>query len=404
MVTTFYPPYHFGGDAIYVYRLANELARRGHRVDVIHDRDSYYLAHPDEPSSRAENHPNVTVHSLKSRFGFLSPLATHQTTQPWFKNQIKTLLESQHYDIIHFHNVSLIGPASFRYGNGIKLMTLHEHWLLCPLHVLWKFDREVCTHRQCIPCTIYARRPPQWWRYTSLLRRELEQVDQFISPSRFTRDKHLESGLDIPITVLPYFLPRETEPNHLDVMPPHPRPYFLFVGRLVKIKGLQNLIPVFKNYPRADLLIIGAGEYESTLRTLARDLPNVKFIGAIPYNRLRDLYRRAIAVIMPSICYEVFGIVLIEALSVKTPVIARDLGGMSEVVVDSSGGFIFRTDEDLVQAMTRLHQDAALRRTLGENGYKAYLKLWDEQAHMEKYFEIIESVAERKGLQVSVIE
>jgi putative ABC transport system permease protein len=41
MVTTFYPPYRFGGDATYIYRLTNELARRGHEVDVVHDRDAY---------------------------------------------------------------------------------------------------------------------------------------------------------------------------------------------------------------------------------------------------------------------------------------------------------------------------------------------------------------------------
>jgi glycosyltransferase involved in cell wall biosynthesis len=104
-------------------------------------------------------------------------------------------------------------------------------------------------------------------------------------------------------------------------------------------------------------------------------------------------------VIMPSICYEVFGIVLIEAFAVKTPVIVRDLGGMPEAVEDSQGGFVFRTDEELVQAMTRLQDDRPLRRTLGENGYAAYLKLWNEEPHLQKYFEIIVGSRERKQAQ-----
>ena len=49
MVTTFYPPYHFGGDATFIHRLATELGRRGHVVDVVHDLDAYYLLHPGEP-------------------------------------------------------------------------------------------------------------------------------------------------------------------------------------------------------------------------------------------------------------------------------------------------------------------------------------------------------------------
>src|SRR5512132_2157606 len=105
MVTTFYPPYHFGGDATYIYRLSNELARRGHHVDVLHDRDAYYLAHPGEPTQHYEQHPNITVHAFKSPLGFLSPLLTHQTGQPWLKGKLKQLLTSNQYDVIHFHNI-----------------------------------------------------------------------------------------------------------------------------------------------------------------------------------------------------------------------------------------------------------------------------------------------------------
>ena len=49
MVTTFYPPYHFGGDGIFVYRLSELLASRGHKVDVIHSADAYHLSHPADP-------------------------------------------------------------------------------------------------------------------------------------------------------------------------------------------------------------------------------------------------------------------------------------------------------------------------------------------------------------------
>ncbi len=401
MVTTVYPPYHFGGDATYIYRLSHELARRGHQVDVVHDRDSYYLLHPGEPTQQYEQHPNVTVHALKSRVGPLSPLATQQTGRPWFKDRLRQLLEGNPYDVIHFHNISLIGPGALEFGRALKLQTLHEHWLICPMHVLWKFDREVCTHRQCLLCTLHGRRPPQWWRYTGQLQQQLAHVDQFISPSRFTRRKHLEGGIRAPIEVLPYFLPRDESP--VSDEPPHSRPYFLFVGRLVKIKGAQTLFTVFQRHAQADLLIAGEGQYEPELRRLACDLPNVKFLGALPYAQLRAYYRHAIATIMPSICYEVFGIVLLESFAMRTPVIVRDLGGMPEAVEDSGGGYCYRTDDELEQAMLRLQQDPALRRTLGENGYAAYLKLWNEEPHLEQYFELIASARARKSERPRVL-
>jgi hypothetical protein len=79
MITTFYPPYNFGGDGIFVKRLANELAQRGHQVEVIHCIDAYHLLSSQESQGSYPDHPNVTVHGLKSRFGFLSPLATYLT-------------------------------------------------------------------------------------------------------------------------------------------------------------------------------------------------------------------------------------------------------------------------------------------------------------------------------------
>ena len=78
MITTFYPPYNFGGDGIFVQRLANELGKRGHHVDVIHCADSYRLLAGQEPKPGAPEHPNVTAHPLSSPYGRLSPLATQQ--------------------------------------------------------------------------------------------------------------------------------------------------------------------------------------------------------------------------------------------------------------------------------------------------------------------------------------
>ena len=82
MVTTFYPPYHFGGDAVFVYRLTEALAARGHQVDVIHSADAYHLRHPAEPGIPFAHHPNVTVHPLRSRNPALASLSAHQLGRP----------------------------------------------------------------------------------------------------------------------------------------------------------------------------------------------------------------------------------------------------------------------------------------------------------------------------------
>jgi glycosyltransferase involved in cell wall biosynthesis len=396
MVTTFYPPYHFGGDATYVHRLAAELGRRGHAVDVVHDLDSYYLLHPGEPSLDYPPQENVTVHALKSPFGRLSPLATHQTGLPLFKPRLRRLLESGGHDVVHFHNASLIGPGAFGFGKGIKLYTIHEQWLVCPMHLLWAFGRRVCRTRRCVRCCLHGWRPPQLWRATGFLRRRAREIDRFLAPSRFVRDMHRELGMDLPTTVLPYFLP-DAAPVPAGDPPPHPRPYFLFAGRLERIKGLHTILDPFRRPGAADLLVAGEGRESSALRSAAADMPNVTFLGAQPYERLRALYRHAIALVVPSVCYEVGPIVILEAFAEATPVVVRDHSGMAEAVNDSGGGLLFRDEADLRSVLDRLRADPGLRHALGDAGRRTFLERSTADANVRQYLGIIEACREARA-------
>jgi glycosyltransferase involved in cell wall biosynthesis len=394
MVSTFYPPYSFGGDAMHIYRLSNELAKRGHFVDVFHCEDAFLLLNKTAPTSEFPNHENVRVHRLKSGTGFLSPLLTQQTGVPVLKGELKNALENNDYDVIHYHNMSLIGITALAYGNAVKLYTTHEHWLVCPMHVLWKFNREVCEKKSCFTCQLKGKRPPQLWRSTGLLEKMLKHVDYFLSPSRFTLHKHLEAGLDIPIRHLPYFLPTSTT-EKVAPQESSERPYFLFVGRLEEIKGVQNIIPVFKNQDKYDLLIAGDGEYKATLLEQSGNSPRIKFLGRLDQNQLANLYQSAVALIVPSICYETFGIIIIEAFSRKTPVIVNNLGALPEVIEDSGGGYVYQNQTELVAAMDKLAADSSLRNELGAKGYEAFLQFWNEDAHLTQYLSLVQTALEK---------
>ncbi|MEP6901089.1 MAG: glycosyltransferase family 4 protein [Actinomycetota bacterium] len=396
LVTTFYPPYNFGGDGIFVHRLANALARRGHSVDVFHCEDAFLTLNKQQPTADFPNHPNVKVHRLKSGKGFLSPLLTQQTGVPFFKSELKNALETNDYDVIHYHNISLIGITALSYGKAVKLYTTHEHWLICPMHVLWKFDREVCTKKSCLSCQLAGKRPPQLWRLTGLLKSMLKYVDCFIAPSRFTLRKHLEDGLEIPIKHLPHFLPLPKETGNSAAKKTSERPYFLFAGRLEQIKGVQNIIPVFQNQDQYDLLIAGDGEYRTALETQAANSARIKFLGRVDENSLQSLYESAVAVIVPSICYETFGIIVIEAFANRTPVIVNNLGALPETIEDSGGGFVYSNQSELITAMQKLASDPALRNELGEKGFQAYMKYWSEEVHLAQYFSLIEKLQEAK--------
>ncbi|MBK6496202.1 MAG: glycosyltransferase family 4 protein [Gemmatimonadetes bacterium] len=403
-LTTFYPPYNFGGDGIGIQRLARGLVRAGHQVTVIHDVDAYE-ALAKRPAPPAEPEPEgLEVIPLRSGLGVLSPLLTQQTGRPIVNGRrIKRLLDERQFDVINFHNMSLIGgPGLFSYGDAIKLYMAHEHWLVCPTHVLWRKGREVCTGRQCFSCQLQYRRPPQWWRWTGHLERNLRHIDRFIAMSEFSRDKHREFGFPREMDVLPYFLPEgEAEAPVVGDAAPHPRPYFLFVGRLELIKGLQDVLPSFEGDGPTDLVVAGDGEYGEALRAQAAGNPRVRFLGRVPSTELAAWYRGAVGLLVPSLCYETFGIILLEAFRQSTPVLARRLGPLPELMAASGGGEVFATRAELDAAMARLLHDPGYRARLALAGRQALESLWTERTVIPRYLEIVRAAAaDRQGARV----
>jgi glycosyltransferase involved in cell wall biosynthesis len=399
-LTTFYPPENFGGDGIGIQRLARGLVKAGHHVTVVHDLDAYHLLHPEPAPPAPVEPPGLEVIKLRSGMGALSPLLTQQLGRPVANGRrIARILAEGDFDVINFHNISLIGgPGLLGYGRALKLYMAHEHWLVCPSHVLWRYNRELCDARDCVRCQLTFKRPPQAWRHTGYLERELRHVDTFIAMSEFSRKKHHEFGFPREMEVLPYFLPDpEAGGARVGGARPHERPYFLFVGRLEKIKGLDDVIPVFRQYPDADLLIAGDGEYAGPLRQLADGMPNVTFLGRVAPDDLRRYYEHAIALIVPSVCFETFGIILIESFKQGTPVIARRLGPFPEIVETAGGGELFSNTEELVAAMRRLQQDPARRDRLAEAGSAAFLARWSERAVVPQYLDIVARTAQKKG-------
>lgn len=384
LVTTFFPPYHFGGDAVFVANLANLLAGSGHEVEVVHCVDSFELLKGTAQPSPFPLNSRVKVHALRSRAGALSPLLTQVSGKPALKRQALASILDSDFDVVHWHNLSLIGgPGALPLGRGIRLFTLHEYWLICPTHILFKYTGEACTRRECLRCTVAHRRPPQLWRMGGFVRRMITHVDSFIAPSQFVCDTYQDSDLRIKPVILPHFCPaRERQAA------PAQRDYYLFVGRLEAAKGAQTLLPHFRDNRRR-LVIIGAGTYEAELKRQCAGNRNVEFVGRVPYSELARWYAAARATLIPSICYETFGLTILESLQQGTPVITSNYGALSETVRRTGGGEIYRDANELEAVLTRFDNEPDYARQLGERG-AARLDPYSPEVHLSRYLDLIE--------------
>ena len=142
--TTFYPPFNFGGDGIGIQRLSRGLAKRGHHVTVVHDVDAYRMLSGGRDPEPEVDPFGVEVIPMRSGLGSLSCLLTQQTGHPVVnKGRIERILHEGRYDVINYHNLSLVGgPGLMSMGDAVKLYMAHEHWLVCESHVLWRHGRE----------------------------------------------------------------------------------------------------------------------------------------------------------------------------------------------------------------------------------------------------------------------
>lgn len=392
LVSTFYPPANFGGDGIQVQRVAQGLARRGHRVRVVHNPVAYGMLAPAAPGADAEP---AGVEVVASPTGRLTTAGTYLTGSPVGYRQ-KLAAQLAGFDVVSFNNPSLLGgPGSLDLGDGVRLYTTHEHWLLCPTHVLFRYGREVCQRRTCFSCTLSYHRPPQAWRSTRLLERSVAHLDALLCPSRFTAGLHRDSYPRARIEVLPLFAPDVDGPAVAPTREPGDLPYFLYAGRLEPVKGVDSLVRAFLDVRGAELLVAGDGAEEASLKRIAGHAPHIRFLGRIPTQEVMRLCEGARALVVPSAGYETFGMVGAEAMSRGTAVVVRDLGPLPELV-EEGGGLTFDTERSLTTVLQALVDDPAEARRLGDEARGVARDRFSEDRFFRRFFAIVSDIARAK--------
>ncbi len=185
--------------------------------------------------------------------------------------------------------------------------------------------------------------------------------------------RHVRQAIDVPVDVIPNLVdPRRSEEAASRAAQPDAvsAPYLLAAGKLNAMKGFDRIVGELADAGcQWPLVVAGTGPLESEMtRTAARVGIDLVRLGWTDGDTLLRLTREARAVIVPSAWEEPLARVLLEAMSLATPVIARRTGGSPEAVDHGHNGFLFNTAEELGAALRALEDDAVARR-LGRAAY-----------------------------------
>lgn len=240
-------------------------------------------------------------------------------------------------DVVHIHNLfPLLSPSvldACRAAGVPTVMTLHNFRILCPTAFLYAQDkiREESIHGSswwtvrervyrgsllgslAVACMVEFHKRRGTWR---------DKVDRFIALTEFSKRKFVEGGLPASrIVVKPHSASASYGRAHGDGSK-HQRHGALFVGRLSTEKGIENLLRAWEqiDYP---LRIAGDGPMRSLIERTKN--PNIQFLGQLPSLRVREEMERAAFLVLPSVWYEMFGMIIIEAFASGLPVVASNL-------------------------------------------------------------------------------
>lgn len=331
----------------------NTYQHRGGEDSVVESEMALLRQHGHEVQSYTRDNDDI---------GGLSSLSAARQTL-WSTStsrDIRSLVANFRPDVIHAHNTfPLVSPSLFWTADrlGVPVVqTLHNFRLMC-LSALYLRDAKVCEDcagklpwRGVVHGCYRGSRPASAVLAGMLtLHRGLgtyqNKVARYIALNEFCRGKFIEGGLPSDrIVVKPNFVDAPAAPAM-----EHERSGLLFVGRLSVEKGVRTLAQAMAKLPLAGLRVAGDGPQRSELEGLA----GVTLLGSLPKQGVMDEMARALALVVPSICYETFGMVAIEAFATGTPVIASRIGALAAIVTEGQTGLLFEPGDpaDLTRKM-----------------------------------------------------
>ena len=364
--------YPRGGSESYMLYLGEYFEKLGHEVE--------YFGMYDEKNTVGNSAglytQNMDFHST-GLARFLYPFKIIYSFEA--KKKIMKVIDTFKPDIVHMNNINFQLTPSIIDGikkKGVPLVqTVHDYQMICPNHLFYNFDKntpcEKCVHGSKFHCiknkcihgsTVKSLLGVVEAKFYSLLK-TYKKVDLFVCPSNFLENKLLNArsfykGKTITIH---NFINKEKFAN----TDRKADSYIVYVGRLSKEKGIENIAGAAKLLPDYNFVIAGNGPDEDMLK----DIPNVKLAGFVTGEKLTKLVGDAKLLLLPSVCYENCPLSILEAHCMGVPVVTMNSGGMAELVRDGVTGTLVNdpTPEGVAAKLKETIENEEYYKTIEEN-------------------------------------
>ena len=314
-------------------------------------------------------------------------------TDTWQTELEKTLI-TNNIDLVHVHEVKNLDIVQYLIDKLPVVIHLHNYgWWCpgndqfyastdenCPISTSWKCIPNAyfkkCNNRhpkRLIPSIINGYKKKGIW----------DENVRFIASSEYMRRRATQVGIAFDkISVVPYAVEKKrfTRGSRKAVEGLEPG-YILYVGRFSQSKGVEYLVDAFSYIENFDhqLVLVGDGAHRGKIESHIKRLGlenKVSLLGWREGEELSRLFHNCSMLVVPSVWNEVFGIIGLEAMAASKPVVAFDVGGISQWLDDNiTGLLVSRKDiRELSLKMASLIRNPRLAEEMGRLGLERFQK------------------------------
>jgi glycosyltransferase involved in cell wall biosynthesis len=355
--------YPVGGAENYIFSLGKKLEKQANEVQYFGLKNSKNIV---------SNKWDILVDSYDDK-NIVNPYTLIYSSSA--KRQMVKLIKLFRPDIVHMNNISFHLTSSIidacKEFNVPVVMTIHDPQLVCPNHRFYDGENHTCTEcldrkfQHCIEkkCIKNSRVKSAIACFESQMthrKKKYDYISFYVSPSHFLQHFLVQGGYPAEKCL---FLQNFVEEFNCVNLPKPKSDYFIFYGRLSEEKGLQLLLEALPD--NIKLIIAGVGP----LVGLIPEKQNINYVGFQSGEKLYHLIEQAKASICPSKWFENCPLSVMESISLGTPVIGANQGGIPELIEDKKTGLLFKPDDaaDLRDKIMKIANDPVYSSELASN-------------------------------------